>query len=87
MAQNSNTGTLDEITAHWPSNVINESESDFSPSLVQRGAVIDQVFLQDGAAEAAHPHRRGRPRRCREVTPEYVAPVMTELLKSHSFLY
>ena len=58
----------------------------FSPSLVQRGTVVDQVFLQDGTAEAAHPHRRGRPRRRREVTPGYVASVMTEVLKSNSFL-
>ena len=72
-------------SSHWPSNVINESESDFSPSLVQRGAIIDQVFLQDRAAEAPHPHRRGRPRRRREVTPGYVASVMTEVLKSNNF--
>ena len=47
--------------------------------------MVDKVFLQDGAAEAPHPHRRGRPRRRREVTPGYVASVMTEVLKSNNF--
>ena len=69
----------------WSKSNSNESESVISPSLVQRGAVIDQVFLQEGAAEAAHPHRRGRPRRRREVTPGHVASVMTEVLKSNNF--
>ena len=57
----------------------------FFPSLVQHGAVVDQVFLQDGAAEAPHPHRRGRPRRRRQVTPGYVASCVAEVLKTTVF--
>ena len=53
----------------------------FSSPLGQHGVGLDHVVLQHGAAEAAHPHRRGRPRGRGEVARGEVAEVLKRTMK------